>query len=342
MMVIPTPHTQNDRGGMANSRDVAKLARVSQATVSRVILGGPVSQATRDRVVAAMESVGYVPDLGARAMKTGVTDTIGVVVDDLANPFYPYLLDALTAALDDAGKKVSLWTSNGRLNEAALDAIASRSVDGVIFTTVVETSEMLKAAIRRHSRFVLVHRGVEGLPADQVTTDNFDGGRIVAEFFVAGGHRTVAIVGANDSASTTRDRRRGFLHCLNSHGITLAPEYIAAHDYTYDFGYQSAGRLLNLSKPPTALFCTNDVSAMGALDRVRERGLRVPDDIWVVGFDDIPMASWKSYDLTSVRQPVDRLATIGTRLMLERLADGAKPVEKIVLGCELIRRGTTG
>ena len=171
---------------MATSRDVAKLARVSQATVSRVISNGAVSQATRERVLAAMQSVGYVPDLGARAMKTGVTNTIGVVVDDLANPWYPYLLDALTAALDAAGKKVSLWTSNGRLNEAALDAMASRSVDGVIFTAVIETSEMLKAAIRRNSRFVLVHRGVEGLPADQVTTDNFDGGRKVADFFLHG------------------------------------------------------------------------------------------------------------------------------------------------------------
>ncbi|CAN5723986.1 LacI family DNA-binding transcriptional regulator [soil metagenome] len=328
---------------MATSRDVAKLARVSQATVSRVISNnGAVSEATRVRVLAAMESVGYVPDLGARAMKTGVTNTIGVVVDDLGNPWYPYLLDALTAALDAAGKKVSLWTSNGRLNEAALDAMASRSVDGVIFTAVIETSEMLKAAIRRQSRFVLVHRGVEGLPADQVTTDNFDGGRMVAEFFIQGGHRSVAIIGASNAASTTRDRRRGFVHALNSHDIALTPEYIAAQDYTYDFGYLAAGKLLDLPKPPTALFCTNDVSAMGALDCVRNRGLRVPDDMWVVGFDDIPMASWKSYDLTSVRQPVERLATIGTRLMLERLEDGNKPVEKIVLGGELIQRGTTG
>ena len=158
---------------MVTSRDVAELAGVSQATVSRVMSSSPkLSPATRARVQAAMETLGYVPHAGAQAMKTRRTNTIGVVVADLTNPFYPEVLDQLSRELDAAGFRVVIWNAGGGSHHDALKAIREHAVDGVIFTTATEDSLELQAAIEKNSPIVLINRVVEGLECDQVTSSN--------------------------------------------------------------------------------------------------------------------------------------------------------------------------
>jgi LacI family transcriptional regulator len=325
---------------MVTSRDVAAAAGVSQATVSRVLAdAATVSETTRARVLAAVEQVGYVPNLTARTMKTGRTGTVGVVVADLTNPFYPQLLEALGRALDAAGRRLSVWVADGPKNSAALQAIRERSVDGVVFTTVVEESAELRSALDRQSPLVLVNRLLPEVACDQVGSDNVAGGALVAQYLLAHGRRRIAFLGGEPSVSTTRDRLTGFRDHLAAAGAPLAA---AAHGtYTYASGRAGALQLLTDAAPPDALFCSNDLLAFGALDAARERGLRVPEDLWVVGYDDVEQAGWGSMSLTTVRQDVDRLAATAAELLLARMDSPGAPPRHVTLEPELRVRGST-
>jgi LacI family transcriptional regulator len=326
---------------MPTSHDVARLAGVSQATVSRALSGGSVSAETRKKILHAAKTVGYVPNLGARAMKTGRVNTIGVVVADLKNPFYPEILDALTSYLDAAGQKVTLWNSDGPGNDAALEAINGGSVDGVIFTTVTEASAPLRAALDRHSPVVLINRTVETLSCDQVASDNVAGGRTVAEYFLDSGRTDIAFIGGPSAASTARDRFRGFSERLTEAGLSLPPERTLTGPFSHDFGYSAASRLLGADNPPTAIFCSNDLVAFGALDAARAAKVAVPEDLWIVGYDDIAMSAWPAFDLTTVHQPSRAMAEAGARALLDRIAEPTAPCRMLTFRSHLVVRGST-
>jgi LacI family transcriptional regulator len=326
---------------MVTSRDVAAAAGVSQATVSRVLAGGStVSDATRARVLTAMDAVGYVPNLSARAMKTGLSGTVGVVVADLANPFYPQLLDALGRAFDAAGRRVTVWVAEGAKNLAALQAIRERSVDGVVFTTVTEESAELRSALDRHSPVVLVNRTLVGVDCDQVASDNVAGGALVGAYLSTHDRRRPAFIGGEPTVATTRDRLAGFLHALGR--AEIAPISVIHGEYTHRSGYEGMLALLDGSEPPDAVFCSNDLLAFGALDAARVRGLRVPDDVWVIGYDDVEMAAWESWSLTTVRQDVDRLAQVAADLLLRRLEQPTVPTAQVLLSPSICVRRSTG
>jgi LacI family transcriptional regulator len=327
---------------MPTSYDVARLAGVSQATVSRALSGGTVSPATRKKILDAAKEVGYVPNLGARAMKTGRVNTIGVVVADLRNPFYPEILDALTSYLDAAGKKVTLWNSDGPGNDAALEAINAGSVDGVIFTTVTEASVPLQAALRGHSPVVLINRIVETLGCDQVSSDNVAGGRTVADYLLDHGHREIAFIGGPSVASTARDRFRGFSERLAEAAVPLRPERIRQGPFSHDFGFSASVELLRSDHPPTAIFCSNDLVAFGALDAARTESVAVPGDLWIVGYDDIAMSAWPAFDLTTVHQPSRTMAEAGARALLDRIDEPTAPYRTLTFRSHLVARGSTG
>lgn len=335
------PCAEGMHARMATSRDVAKLAGVSQATVSRALTNGTVSAATRARILEAASQVGYVPNLGARAMKTGRVNTVGVVVADLSNPFYPEILEALTHTLDLAGQKVTLWNSDGPGNNAALGAIHAGSVDGVIFTTVTESSEPLRAALNRHSPVVLINRIVDSLACDQVSSDNSDGGAAVADYFVNNGHSRIAFIGGPSVASTARDRRAGFEHRLAELDTPLDPDKIFTGAFSHDFGFSAATELLASAEPPTALFCSNDLIALGALDAARTRAVLVPKDLWVVGYDDITMSGWPAFDLTTVHQPSREMAEAGAQALLERIDNPTSPLKTLRFRSHIVVRGST-
>lgn len=326
---------------MPTSRDVARLAGVSQATVSRALGNGRVSAETRERILQAAQAVGYVPNLGARAMKTGRVDTIGVVVADLCNPFYPEILDALTDHLDAAGQKVTLWNSDGPGNDAALAAINGGSVDGVIFTTVTTASAPLKAALAQHSPVVLINRIVETLQCDQVSSDNVVGGAAVADYFLAHGHTRIAFVGGPSSASTARDRSLGFSRRLADLGAPLRSDWSLQGPFSHDYGYTATMQLLDCADRPTAIFCSNDLIAFGALDAARASKVNVPDDVWIVGYDDIAMSAWPAFDLTTVHQPTRAMAQAGAQALLERIEKPKAPYKMLTFGSHIVVRGST-
>ncbi|GAA3676477.1 LacI family DNA-binding transcriptional regulator [Arthrobacter ginkgonis] len=327
---------------MVTSRDVARLAGVSQATVSRVMSApAKLSPATAAKVHAAMEELGYVPHAGAQAMKTRRTRTIGVVVADLTNPFYPEILDELTQELDAAGYRVVLWNAGGGSHQDALTAIREHAVDGVIFTTATEESVELQAAVEKGSPIVLINRVVDRFECDQVTSSNRAGGALVADYLLSHNKTRVAFIGGRQNASTSRDRAAGFLERMREAGHPV-PEELSLHGtFSHDVSAGFMERLLSLPERPQAVFCANDYMAFGALDALRRHGLSAPRDCWIVGYDDVEMAAWDSFSLTTVRQPSREMARAGAKLLLERIESPGQPPQRREFPCELIVRGST-
>jgi LacI family transcriptional regulator len=323
------------------SVDVARAAGVSQATVSRVLHNSDkVGAATRRRVLDAVASTGYSPNLIARAMKTKRTGTVGVVVSQITNPFYPEALVALGRALAVAGQRMVLFDSE-ETEDAALDSITQGLVDGVIFTSGTTESEALRIALDLGAPVVLLNRSVPGLAGDQVTSDNAAGAAAVARFLVELGHRRIGFIGGPALPSTVTERRESFASTLVGLGHPLDPTLSRSGPLSYSQGKRGVAELLALDHPPTAVFCVNDVTAFGALDAAREAKVSVPGDLSIVGYDDVEMAGWTAFDLTTVRQPVAGMADRAVQLLMQRITDPVSAARHERFPAELVVRGTT-
>lgn len=332
---------------VVTSRDVARAAGVSQTTVSRVLQESAlVSPELRARVLAAFDELGYTPNAVARAMKTRRADTIGVVAADLTNPFYPEVVEALSVEIRRRGKRLILWNSNSAGEESATSAIRERLVDGVIFTTSTVDSVVgdtpLVEALARGAPCVLITRGVPGLPCDQVLSDNRSGADAVAELLVSAGHRRIGYIAGPDSASSAAERASGFIDGLRTRGFDIEAELLVLDGgFSQEMGAHAATTWLSAEDPPTAVFCGNDLSAFGVLGAARRMGVEIPDDLWVIGFNDIAQASWPALDLSTVRQPLDRMAERAVELLCRRIeGTDAEPVTER-LDTRLVLRGTT-
>lgn len=322
---------------MATSRDVARRAGVSQSTVSRALSGHPsVAAEVRHRVQAAARELVYVPNAAARAMRTRCSGNIGVVTARLHNPIYPELLQILARELRQAGLRMIVWNSDETDEDAAADAARQGMVDGIIFTSATPASTSLYEEIAQRVPVVLVNRTVEGWPCDQVESDNFAGGRLVAQHFVASGRRRIGLLSGPPLPSTIRNREAGFLEACGT-----PPATVRVDAFTYKAGVEGMERLLALAERPDAVFCANDVLALGARDAARKAGVEVPAELWLVGYDDIGMAGWTAFDLTTVRQPIEEMVREAVRLLRQRLAGEEFPRQRLCLPAALVVRGST-
>jgi LacI family transcriptional regulator len=344
--VTKTADGHDDRDGQdapqrrtVTSHDIARAAGVSQTTVSRVLSGSDlVRPSTRERVLRVLGEHGYRPNAIARAMVTGRTATIGVVVANVTNPFYPALLEAISEALERSGRRMTLWTSGAAAEPAAIEAIGAGLVDGVIFTDAVADSAALREATRRHAPIVLVNRHVDEVRCDTVTTDNVGGGRAVARHLLDLGHRRIGIVGAQPDLSTAREREDGFRQVLEQVGLTY---WAARGDPSFELGAETIQDLAGMPECPSALFCINDITALGVLHGALRSGLSVPDDLSVVGFDNIAMSRWAPFGLTTVTQPIPEMAQLAVRLLSERIEQPDLPPRRRFLEATLLTRKTT-
>ncbi|WP_219815395.1 LacI family DNA-binding transcriptional regulator [Arthrobacter sp. B0490] len=321
---------------------MAQLAGVSQATVSRVLSSSSKpAPHTIAKVLAAVETLGYVPHAGAQAMKTRRTRTVGVVVDDLINPFYPELLDELTRTLDAAGYRVVIWNAGAESHVDAVAAIRERAVDGVIFTTATKESVELQAAVSQDNPIVLINRIVEGLECDQVASDNVTGGALVADYLLRHGRTRAVLISGTEEASTSRDRCAGFLQRMSDRGHPVPAALQFQGGFSHDRATQIVDGILAGSDRPQAVFCVNDYMAFGALDALRGRTAPGRDDCWVIGYDDVEMAAWESFSLTTVRQPSREMAQAGVRMLLDRLLTPGLPLQQVEFPSVLIPRRST-
>jgi DNA-binding LacI/PurR family transcriptional regulator len=322
------------------SHEVALKAGVSQSTVSRVFSGGNgLSQATRQRVLEAAKELQYKPNAIARSLSTQRTQIIGLVSSHMTNPYFPLVLQGFTQRLHELGWKVLLVSAG--MNEDVdelLPEVLSYQVDGLVIVTGLHGRRITQEAQRQGLPMVLFGRYAMGSGVSAVSCANYEGGREVADAFLDAGHRRLAYVGGLEDTSANVDRRKGFVERLLERGMTDCLEELGI--FTYQGGYEAATRLLRSPKLPDAIFCANDMPAFGVLDAARDLGVKVPDQLSVIGFDDIPMAQWSSYNLTTVRQPIEEMIEVSIELLMEQLEDTqAGSVVRFLPGI-LIRRGS--
>lgn len=324
---------------------VAHAAGVSQATVSRALRGDPrVRAETQQRVVEAANRLGYVPNSLASSLATRSTRTVGVVVADLTNPFFPYLLTQVYDELQLMDYRVVLFTERTDIptGQAALSRLLDRSIDGVLITTATLGSRFGDLLRDRGLPMVQLNRYMDGLDVDRVTSDNRGGAYAGVRYLLGLGHERIAVIRGPTNTSTSRDRTQGLIEALNTQGLELDSDLVRVGSYSHQSGYQHALDLLRLPDPPTAIFCGNDVVAFGVIDAARSLEVDIPGDVSVLGFDDIPMASWEVFQLTTVRQPFPDMARAAARMLGERIEhpDDLGPGREKVFATGLVKRST--
>jgi len=323
-------------------RIIAEVVGVSQSTVSRALAGSEaISEETRLRVHEAARRLHY-PKIRQGKRPTRM---IGVVVSALNNSFYVNFLDYLHDALRDLSFHMTLIIDSLLTVEdvAAFQPIIDNVLDGIIFTTATIDSEVVPTLSRRNFPIVLAVRSVDGLEIDKVVLDDFRVGEEAARHLYELGHRRIGFMMGPRNVSTSRDRFAGALRYLELAGAPPLEEFCVWGSYTHASGY--SGALQMLERPegrPTAIIAGNDTVALGVLEATHRLGLHVPRDISVVGCDDIPMAESAFIGLTTVRPPIEEMARIVARRVVDRVSDPTGPVHTDILPISLVRRATTG
>lgn len=312
---------------MVTSHDVARLAGVSQPTVSRALRGDArVSLVTRDRVAEAAATLGYVPSERGRSLSTRSTRQVAMVTD-LDNPSYPALVAPLHDTLSAGGYRMVLLAERGDEKDS-YERLFDGSIDGAILTTPLLHSSLAGELHRRGVPFVQLNRSSDVVDADSVLADNHGGGRLVGELLLSLGHARVGAVLGPQEASSSRGREAGFRGVLADAGVTPVA-LVRPGSFAYAAGVAGFTELMAVSTPPTAVFCVNDTVAIGALNTARRLGLSVPDDVTVVGFDDIEMAGWPSFELTTVAVRMPAMARRAAEILLARMSgDLGGPVQE--------------
>jgi DNA-binding LacI/PurR family transcriptional regulator len=328
---------------MARIKDVATRAGVSVATVSRVLNQNPrVKPHLRERVLQAMAELDYRPSGIARNMRNQSARVIGLIISDIQNPFFTALVRAVEDVAYENQYTVLLCNSDEDPQKEQLyaDVLSTERVAGVI---IVPTSrDSCIPLLSRHIPVVMADRKVAGPATDSVTLDNIGGAYQATAHLIGLGHRRIGLVAAPLHVSVGLERRQGYEKALREHGIPLDESVIRTGNFKESGGYRAASELLDLDPRPTAIFAINNLMTMGTLQAIHERGLRIPEDISVIGFDDMPWLPLLVPPLTAVRQPVYQIGAEAARLLFRRMREGPqKPVETIVLQPELIIRGST-
>ena len=329
---------------MTTMRDVANHVGVSIATVSHVINNTRyVSEELRQRIMEAMDELGYQRNALARALRSKQSHTLGVIVPDITNPFFAELTRDIEDIAFAQGFSVILCNSNSDLGKEILHTkhLNEKQVDGVIFVAAGEHSEHIYTLQKRGIATVLIERGgAEDL--DAVLIDNKQGGYKATQHLLELGHRHIACIAGPSKHTLRAHRVTGYRQALQDAGVSVREELIVNGDFTTGGGYQLATELLTaVSPPPTAIFACNDLMAMGAIRAARENGYIVPDDLSVVGFDNISLASVMHPALTTVALPICDLGQTAVHILFRRLKEKNTPIQRQTLDIHLIIREST-
>jgi len=332
---------------MANDRitslQVALRAGVSQSAVSRVFTpGASVSKATREKVLHMANELGYRPNVLARAMITGKSRIIGLVVAYLDNQFYPLAVERLSVALQAKGYHVLVFMASPTIGDVqdVMREILDYQVDGIVLASVSMSSSLAARCNDHGIPVVLFNRDQDDDRMCSVTTDNYQGGWEIGAHLAECGHTRIGYIAGFEGATTQRDRELGFGDALEDAGLSVAVREVGGFDY--GLARAAALEMFAGRDRPDAAFVCNDHMAFAVMDALRSKlGLRIPTDVSIAGFDDVPIAAWPAYDLTSYRQPINRMVAQTVDALLTRIGDSKVPPRKDKLAGELILRGST-
>jgi DNA-binding LacI/PurR family transcriptional regulator len=336
----PLPNASQTERRMT-ARQVAEHAGVSVSAVSRTFTkGASVSVATREKVLAASKALGYQPNLLARSLMTRRTELIGLVSNNFDNPAFMEIFDLFTRRLQQRGLRPLLANlSGGERRGAALDMLLQYSVDGVIVASSTLPPSFTEACVEARLPVVLAFgKHASEMPINVIGADDMQGGRLAGDLLLERDYQAIAFLGGPKAASSTKGRLRGLRASLRR-GQRRPLAEVFGHSYSHKAGAEQMRGLLQRGDID-AVFCGDDILAMGALDACREAGVAVPGDVGIVGFDDIAMSAWPAYDLTTIRQPLGEIIVTAVEILLEVIDRPERPVETRLFPCESVVRGT--
>lgn len=296
---------ESKRGKRVTSSDIAKMLGINQSTVSRALNNKSVSPDKRELILQTAQKLGYQPNGIARGLITGKSNMIGLITTDIKNPFYPDVIEKFAHSLRQQGLYVVFAvTESNSISYEDIEPFVELGTEGVISVATPFGDEVVQRLNEYGMPVVLFNRYTQA-ECLAVSCDNVLGGERVADFLISMNHRQYGFVAGDREASTSRDRENGFRKRLAEAGFG-APAVVNGQ-YTYEGGYKAGIAMLSSHDAPDAVFCANDIMALGFIDAARFLGKHVPSDVSVVGFDDITLASWKAYSLTTIQQPVDKM-----------------------------------
>jgi LacI family transcriptional regulator len=331
---------------MSTILDVARIAHVSTATVSRV-LNSPekVRAETRQRVFRAMDVCRYKYNALARDFATKRSHTLGLILPSITNPIFAESTRGVQDFASEHGYQVILGNSYYQYEKEArlVDLLRERQVEGLLITTTDLKGEILRNLVHERFPFVLLYSTVRKGPLCAVGVDNFLGGYRATEHLIMRNHRRIAMLaGSFHFSDRSFHRWHGYKKCLKDHNIPYDPILLRQTDYSLASGKEGAIKLLSLRKPPTAIFCSNDFIALGAIEGARQMGLRLPEQLSIVGFDDMEISSFVTPSLTTIRQPAYAMGKLAAKALVQRLNNElSKPVHKLLETSLVIRESTT-
>lgn len=336
----------------ATLADVARLAGVVAMTASRALNGtGYVSETARQRVMKAAAKLDYRPNMVARQLKSQRLSAIGVLLPDIANPFSTELVNGVKQVFDERGYSTFIATSSRSVEQetASLRAFVDHRVDGIIVATRGTSmgDEVLRGLARQNIPTVTIGRPVKITGMDSITADHWQGAFDVVSHLVSLGHTRIAFIGISPVDRLSLRRYQGYAAALEQAGIPVRPEYTvgppeAPAFATQDDGFDGMMRLAALDRPPTAVFARNDFAAIGALRAAHKLGIRVPEDVAIAGFDNIPLAAFTTPPLTTVEQPIAQQGASAANFLLDRIEKRySGSARRISMPCSLIIREST-
>jgi LacI family transcriptional regulator len=327
---------------------IATLAEVSRSTVSRVLNNHPsVRASVRERVLRVIREQNYAPQAAARSLASARTDTIGLLIprsaaDSLADPFIASMIRSLFEASVQQEYFAVLAMLTADMEPGFYDRILrSRHFDGVIMTSSDIDDPILPLLIKDGGPMVLIGRHPYFLDVPSVDVENRQGARDAVTHLIELGHRRIGLINGQLQMEAAQARRDGYKQALLEAGISIDPELMVEGFYSEPAAYQATLKLLDLAHPPTAIFAASDTMAIGALHAIRHRGLRIPADVALIGYDDLPLAASATPPLTSVRQPISEMGAHAVRLLIDQIR-GQGPAMSVRLPARLVIRESSG
>jgi DNA-binding LacI/PurR family transcriptional regulator len=337
------------RRDMITMKDIAKKAGVSVATVSNVLNNTrTVSFKRKERVLRAIEEQNYVPNAMARGLRVRESRTIGLILPDIRNPFFPDLARGCEEVARSAGYTIIMMNTDDKETEMikAINQIREGKMDGLVIASAVERHKaLLHELIKEGYPIVLAHRSIKNLDVDTVVGDDFHGAVSAVRHLISLEHRNIVMVTGSMDSSANIARMEGFVTAMNDEGGGITPESMISGKGDYQWTFNETRRLLSLpvEKRPTAIFAINDILALGVMDAALDLGLQIPGDLAVIGYDDLFFSASLAIQLSTVRNPRFTMGQQATRILIDKInGNSLSNSAKVVLPVELVIRRTCG
>ena len=332
-------------------KDIARLANVSHMTVSRALNNKPrIHSETRERILSIAKDLNYQPNFIARSLVMKRTKTLGLVITTIANPFYNELAQGIESTARGLGYNIILCCTNYDLSseQQYIEVLRSKGVDGIILSSAHMEDRNVIGLAQEGFPIVMVNRRtyhpIVKEKVDYVGVDNLLGGFLAVEHLIKLGHKRIGVIGGSSDSSVGFERLEGGKKAFEAYGLNQITDYFLDGDFLKDSGYRGGKRFLNMMEPPTAVFATNDYMALGAYQAILEEGRKIPEEIAIVGFNDIEFTAMKGIELTTVGQKKFEMGALAVKTLVEKVEGGEvkPPTKEIFLRPELIVRKTCG